>query len=92
MPTAQQLGKLWICLRPNKEELGDCGSRLIYQQQIILEVIEQLGFDRQVFIQLPPTGDLGCRPAVLRHLHQLIHLNYTSDYLVIQDVSQVTEE
>jgi hypothetical protein len=92
MPTAQQLGELWICLRPNEEELGDCGSRLIYQQQIILEVIKQFGFDRQVFIRLPATGDLGRRPAILRHLHQLIHLNYTSNYLVIQDVPEVTEE
>ena len=92
MPTGQQLGELWICLRPNEEELRDCGSRLVYQQQIILEVIEQFGFDRQVFIQLPATGDLGRRPAVRRHLHQLIHINYTSDYLVIQDVPEVTEE
>jgi hypothetical protein len=87
MPTAQQLGELWICLRPNKEELGDCGSRLIHQQQIILEVIKQF-----VFIQLPATGDLSRRPAVLQHLHQLIHFNYTSKYLVIQDIPEVTEE
>ncbi len=45
------LGELWISLRPTEEELGDCGSRLHYQQLIILEIIEQFGFDRQVFIQ-----------------------------------------
>jgi hypothetical protein len=89
---AQPLGKLWILLRPTKEELRDVGSRLNYQQQIILEVIERFGFDCQVFIQTPATGELGCIPVVLQHLHQLIHLNHRSDYLVIQDVPEVTEE
>jgi len=89
----QQLGELWICLRPNQEELRDCGSRINYQQQIILEVIEQYGFDQQVFIQPPPEiRERGQIPAVQRHLHQLIRLEYTSDYLVIQEVPQVTEE
>jgi hypothetical protein len=92
MSRGEQLGELWISLRPSEEEVRDCGSRLIYQQQIILEVIEQYGFDRQVFIQLPPTGDPGRRTAVLRRLHQLLNLNYTSEYLVIQDVQEVTEE
>ncbi len=35
---------------------------------------------------------LGRIPAVLRHLHQLIHLNHTSDYIVIQDIPKVMEE
>jgi hypothetical protein len=47
---AQPLGKLWILLRPTEEELRDVGSHLNYQQQIIFEVIEQFGFDHQVFI------------------------------------------
>jgi hypothetical protein len=89
---AQPLGELWISLRPTEEELRDVGSRLNYQQQIIFEVIEQYGLDRQVFIQTPATGELGRIPVVLRHLHQLLHLNHTSDYLVIQDVPEVTEE
>ena len=86
------LGKLWISLRPTEEELGDCSSRLHYQQLIILEIIKQFGFDRQVFIQLPKTGMLSRIPVVLRHLHQLIHLNHTNDYIVIQDVPKVTIE
>ncbi len=90
--SAQRLGKLWICLRPNKEELRDCGSRLNYQRQIVLELIEQFGFDRQVFIQPRQMGELGRIPIMLRYLHQLIHHNHTSDYLVIQDVPKVTEE
>ena len=90
---AQPLGKLWISLRPTEEELRDVGSRLNYQQQIILEVIKQFGFDCQVFIQQPPaTGELGRIPVMLPHLHQLIHLNHKSDYLLIQDVPEVTEE
>jgi hypothetical protein len=90
---AQPLGKLWISLRPTKKELRDVGSRLNYQQQIILEVIEQFGFNHQVFIQQPPaTGELGRIPVVLRHLHQLIHLNHTSNYLVIQGIPEVTGE
>jgi hypothetical protein len=89
---AQPLGKLWILLHPTEEELRDMGSRLNYQQQIIFEVVKQYGFDRQVFIQTPATGELGRIPVVLQHLHQLLHLNHTSDYLVIQDVPEVTVE
>ena len=89
---AQQLGKLWISLHPTEEELRCCGSRLVYQQLIILEIIKQFGFDQQVFIQPPQTGTLGCIPLVLRHLHQLIHFNHTSDYIVIQDIPEITEE
>jgi hypothetical protein len=63
---AQPLGELWLSLHPTKEELRDVGSRLYYQQQIILEVIKQFRFDRQVFIQQPPaTGELGRIPVVL---------------------------
>jgi hypothetical protein len=51
---AQTLGELWVLLRPTEEEQQDLGSRLAYQQQIILEVIEQFGFNQQVFIQPPP--------------------------------------
>ena len=90
--SAQMLSKLWISLRPTEEELRDCGSRLNYQQLTILEIIEQFGFDRQVFIQPAQTGELGCIPVVLRHLHQLIHLNHMNNYIVIQDVPKVTEE
>ena len=91
--TAQLLGKLWILLRPTKEELRDVGSCFNYQQQIILEVIKQFGFGHQVFIQQPPAmGELGRIPVVLQYLHQLIHLNHTSNYLVIQDVPEMTEE
>jgi hypothetical protein len=89
---AQPLGELWISLRLTEEELRDMGSRLNYQQQIVFEVIEQHGLDHQVFIQIPATGELGRIPVVLRHLHQLLHLNHTSNYLVIQDVPEVAEE
>jgi hypothetical protein len=90
--SAQPLGKLWICLCPNEEELRDCSSGLIYQQLIILEIIEQFGFNQQVLIQPPQMEGLGCIPIVQRHLHQLIHLNHTSEYLIIQDVPKVREE
>jgi hypothetical protein len=90
--SAQPLGKLWICLRLNEEELRDCGSRLSYQQQIIFKIIEQFGFNQAVFIQPKQTEGLGCIPIVQRHLHQLVHLNYTSEYLIIQGVPEVREE
>jgi hypothetical protein len=90
--SAQPLGKMWISLRPNEEELRDCGSRLSYQQQIILEIIEQFGFDQAVFIQLERTEGRGQIPVVQRQLHQLVHLNYTSKYIIIQDVPEVREE
>jgi hypothetical protein len=51
---AQTLSKLWVSLHPTEEEQQDVGSRQAYQQRIILEVIEQFGFDQQVFIQPPP--------------------------------------
>ncbi len=86
------LGKLWVLLHPTKEEQRDVGSRLAYQQQIILEVIEQFGSDQQVFIQPPPTFPSNRVPVVLQYLHQLVNLEYTSDYLIIQDVPEVTEE
>ena len=90
--SVQPLGELWICLRPNEEELRDCSSPLIYQQLIFLEIIKQFGFNQQVFIQPPQTEGLGRIPVVQRHLHQLIHLNHTSKYLIIQDVPEVREE
>jgi hypothetical protein len=89
---AQPLGELWISLCPTEEELRDCGSRLNYQQQIILEIIERFRFNRQVFIQPPQMGTLSRVPTMLRHLHQLIHFNHTSDYIVIQDIPEITEE
>jgi hypothetical protein len=91
---AQMLGKLWVLLRPTEEEQQDVGSHLAYQQQIILEVIVivQFGFDQQVFIQPPPTFPSNRVPVVLRYLHQLINLGYTSDYFIVQDIPEVTEE
>ncbi len=89
---AQTLGELWVSFHPTEEEQLDVGSRLAYQHQIILEVIEQFGFDQQVFIQPPPTFPSDQVPVVLRYLHQLINLKYTSDYLIVQDVPKVTEE
>ncbi len=88
----QTLGELWVSLRPTEEEQQDVGSRLAYQQQITLEVIKQFGFDQQVFIQPPPTFPSDRVHVVLRYLHQLINLEYTSDYLIVQDVPEVTEE
>jgi hypothetical protein len=37
-------------------------------------------------------GEFGRIPVVQRLLHQLINFNRTSDYLVIQDVPEATEE
>jgi hypothetical protein len=89
---AQTLGELWVLLHLTKEEQQDVGSRLACQQQIILEVIEQFGFDQQVFIQPPPTFPSNRVPIMLRYLHQLINLEYTNNYVIIQDVPDVTEE
>ena len=89
---AQPLGKLWISFVLTEEELRDCSSHLGYQQLIILEIIKQFGFNQQVFIQPPQIGTFGCIPVVLRHLNQLIHINHTSNYIVFQDIPEVTEE
>ncbi len=90
--SALPLGELRICLRLNEEELRDCGSRLSYQQQIIFKIIKQFGLHQAVFIQPQQTEGLGRIPIVQRHLHQLVHLNYTSKYLIIQGVPEVREE
>jgi hypothetical protein len=37
-------------------------------------------------------GELSRISIVLRHLHQLIHLNHMDDYIVIQDIPEVMEE
>jgi hypothetical protein len=61
----QMLSELWVSLCPTEEEQREVGNRLAYQQQIILEVIEQFGFDQQVFIQPPPTFRSDQVPVVL---------------------------
>jgi hypothetical protein len=89
----QMLSKLWVSLRPTEEEQRDVGSCLAYQQQIILEVIEHVGFDQHVFIHPPPPTFPSDRvPVMLQYLHQLINLEYTSNYLIVQDIPKVTEE
>jgi hypothetical protein len=80
---------LWISLRPRDEELRDCGDdRLIYQQHIIRELVEQFGFDRTVFI-LQATAGRDRIPVVRQQLHQLIGLRLDHDYVIIQDVPEV---
>ncbi len=56
------LGKLWISLRPTEEELRDYGSRLNYQQLIILKIIEQFGFDQQASFNPPKRESLYTYP------------------------------
>jgi hypothetical protein len=93
--STQPLGELWVSLSPKDYELRDCGSRIVYQQQIIFELIEQFGFDKAVF--LDPHGGYGPReseqiPLVKRYLRQLIHPDHEYDYVIIQDVTEVREE
>jgi hypothetical protein len=79
-------------LRPNDYEVRDCGSRIIYQRQIILELIEQVGFDQAVFILKKTSGESEIIPLVKKYLRQLIHLEHENDYVIIQDVPEVREE
>ncbi len=88
----QPLGELWICLRPNDYEVRDCGSRIIYQRLIILELIEQFGFDQAVFLLKKTSGESEKIPLVKKYLRQLIHLEHENDYVIIQDVPEVREE
>ena len=90
--STQPLGELWVCLSPNNYELRDCGSRIFYQQQIILELIEQFGFDQAVFLLKKTTGESDRIPLVKKYLHQIIHLDHDYDYVIIQDVTKVREE
>ena len=90
--STQLLGKLWVCLSPNDYEVRDCGSRIFYQQQIILELIEQFGFDQAVFLLKKMTGESDRIPLVKKYLHQLIHLDQEYDQVIIQDVTEVREE
>ena len=90
--STQPLGELWVCLSPNDYEVRDCGSRIFYQQQIILELIEQFGFDQAVFLLKKMTGESDRIPLVKKYLHQLIHLDQEYDQVIIQDVTEVREE
>ena len=89
--SAQPLGELWICLRPNEDKLKDCGSRLSYQQIIIHEIIEQFGFDKTVFL-LKTTEGRDRIPVVQQQLHHLVHLHQEKDYIIIRDVPEVRED
>jgi hypothetical protein len=49
------LGKLFVSLEPTQEEVWRIGgSRAVYQQLIILNIIEEFGFDIEVIVQVPP--------------------------------------
>jgi hypothetical protein len=48
------LGKLFVSLKPTQEEVRRIGgSHAVYQQLIVLNIIEEFGFDIEVIIQVP---------------------------------------
>jgi hypothetical protein len=49
------LGELFVSLEPTQEEARRIGgSRAVYQQLIVLNIIEEFGFDIEVIVQVPP--------------------------------------
>ena len=90
--STQPLGELWVCLSPNDYEVRDCGSRIFYQQQIILKLIEQFGFNQAVFLLTKMMVESDRIPLVKKYLHELIHLDQEYDQVIIQDVTEVREE
>jgi hypothetical protein len=55
MTSDAPLGKLCVSLEPTQEEVRRTGgSRAVYQQLIVLNIIEEFGFDIEVIIQVPP--------------------------------------
>jgi hypothetical protein len=55
MTSNAPLGELFVSLEPTQEEVQRIGgSCAIYQQLIILNIIEEFGFDIEVIVQVPP--------------------------------------
>jgi hypothetical protein len=55
MTSDAPLGKLFVSLEPTQEEVRHiCGSRAVYQQLIVLNIIKEFGFDIEVIVQVPP--------------------------------------
>jgi hypothetical protein len=55
MTSNAPLGELFVLLEPTQEEVRCIGgSRAVYQQLIILNIIEEFGFDIEVIVQVPP--------------------------------------
>jgi hypothetical protein len=55
MTSDARLGKLFVLLEPTQEEVRRTGgSRAVYQQLIVLNIIEEFGFDIEVIVQVPP--------------------------------------
>jgi hypothetical protein len=55
MTSDAPLGELFVSLEPTQEEVQRTGgSRAVYQQLIVLNIIEEFGFDIEVIVQVPP--------------------------------------
>jgi hypothetical protein len=55
MTSDAPLGELFVSLEPTQEEVRRTGgSCAVYQQLIILNIIEEFGFDIEVLVQVPP--------------------------------------
>jgi hypothetical protein len=55
MTSNSPLGELFVLLELTQEEVRCIGgSRAVYQQLIVLNIIKEFGFDIEVIVQVPP--------------------------------------
>ena len=101
MTSDAPLGKLFVSLEPTQEEMRRTGgSRAVYQQLILLNIIKEFGFDPPLArfeinrgINLFPrvTTEPERRPAEpgqRRPICECIELGFLSDFLIIRRVPE----
>ncbi len=83
--------ELFISLCPNDGEVKKYGTHREYQRQIIFQLIEELGFDTQVYIEPAIWRAMpGCIQIVPKYLHQCVHLLYLTDFKIIPNTPEIT--
>jgi hypothetical protein len=91
MTSQPVFGKLFISLCPNNGEVKKYGTHREYQRQIIFQLIEELGFNTQVYIEPAiRRATPGHIQIVPKYLHQCVHLLYLTDFIIIPNTPEIT--
>jgi hypothetical protein len=91
MTSRPVFGKLFISLCPNDGEVKKYGTHRKHQLQIIFQLIEELGFNTQVYIEPAIWKAMPGRIQIVpKYLHQCVHLLYLTDFIIIPNTPEVT--
>ncbi len=91
MTSQPVFGELFISLCPNDGEVKKYGTHRKYQHQIIFQLIEESGFDTQVYIEPTIRRAMPGRVQIVqKYLHQCIHLLYLTDFIIIPNTPEIT--